>query len=171
MTPTKMGVAAVAAALVPFLPSLSSAAVGAAAADSHRASTVGITFTVNLERRTAASRQCSLEVARGSDGIDVLQAAVDQGCINGYQISASRYPPPGPWPVGGWPPSPKGHHWLRCIDAICDVHAAPGTGAPGTGWRVDWNGDDSRHAYWRWGLEGYAASPEDTVTCTLGAYS
>ena len=136
---------------------------GKAEAASRRASTVTIRFAVKLEGTT--TRECSLKVTRGADGLRVLQAAVDQGCISTYQISASRYPPPGPW--HGWAPSPKGHHWLRCIDAICDAHAAPGA-APGTQWHILW--DEGRQPYWQWGLEAYAASSGDAFVAELGGY-
>ena len=132
-------------------------------AGADHASTVSIRFTAKLEGTT--TRECSLEVTRGADGIRVLQAAVDQGCISSYEISGSRYPPPGPWQ--GWTPSPKGHHWLRCIDAICDVHAAPGA-APGAWWGVRWG--EGRQPYWRWGLERYAASPGDAFVAELRGY-
>ena len=137
------------------------------AAASHRAPTVTITFTANLEGAT--TRECSLEVTKGADGIHVLQAAVDQGCISTYQISASRYPAPGTWPIDGWEPSPKGHHWLRCIDAICDVGVAPGA-APGEQWDVLWDEDRDSDSYWKWGLEAYAASPRDAFVADLRGY-
>lgn len=155
---------AVALALVATLLAPLSAAAAEAAPD--RASTVSIRFTAKLEGAT--TRECSLEVTRGADGVGVLQAAVDQGCISSYHISGSRYAPPGPWPIA-WPPSPKGHHWLRCIDAICDVHAAPGSMAPGTWWGVRW--DEGRQPYWQWGLERYAASPGDAFVAELRGYS
>lgn len=161
---SKVGVVAVAMTLMTPAPGLSPAAI---AGPSDRAPTVRITFAVDLQGTTAPSRQCSLELARGSDGIDVLQAAVDQGCVNSYQISGSRYPPPGPW--DGWSPSRKGRHWLRCIDAICDAHAAPGW-APGTQWTVDWNGRDARHWYWNGGLEGYAAARGDVFAADLKGF-
>ena len=156
---------AFALALVASLFAPSSA--GAAEAHSGRASTVSVRFTASLEGAT--TRECSLRVTRGADGIGVLQAAVDQGCISSYQISASRYPPPGPLPGGGWPPSPKGHHWLRCIDAVCDVHAAPGWMVPGTWWKVHW--DEGRQPYWQGGLERYAASPGYAFVAELRGYS
>lgn len=142
-------------------------ATGASA--SGRPSTVKITFRVDLGGSGPASRQCSLEVVRGSNGVVVLQAAVDQGCIHSYRISDSRYPPPGPW-GSGWEPSPKWRHWLRCIDAICDVAAAPGTGVPGTGWLVVWNAGGSQR-YWEGGLEKYGASHGDAFVSDLRAYS
>lgn len=150
---------AVALALVAALFAPLSAA--AAEAAPNRASTVSIRFAASLEGTT--TRECSIEVTRGADGIRVLQAAVDQGCISSYEISESRYPPPDTTP-DGWPSSPKGHHWLRCLDAICDAHAAPGA-APGTGWRVLW--DEGPHPYWRWGLERYAASSGDAFVVEL----
>ena len=141
-----------------------SANQGAVSPDPDGASTVRITFTVMLEGSNA--KQCSLKLSRGSDGIAVLQAARDQGCIQSYRTSDSRYPPPGPW--HGWTPSRKGHHWLRCINEVCDAHVAPGW-APGTGWAVSWNARGSR-PYWRNGLEGYGASQGDTLICDLRGY-
>ena len=142
--------------------------VAAGRGEGARASTVTITFRIDLDGSTPASRRCRLEVPSGSNGIAVLRAAVEQGCITSYEMSDSRYPPPGPW--SGWEPSPKGRHWLRCIDAICDAHAAPGTGVPGTRWVVTWNAGSSQR-YWDGGLEGYAASRGDAFSPALRGFS
>ncbi|HVF12595.1 MAG TPA: hypothetical protein VNA87_05870 [Actinomycetota bacterium] len=127
--------------------------------DDRIASTVTITFTFKVTGPT--SKQCSLKLPKGSDGIGVLDAAVAQGCIRSYQTSESPNPPP----KGG--PQYPGHHWLRCIDSDCDVsYGSPGL-APETRWNVSWQGE--RGAYMSSGLEGYAAVNGDTVVCELGA--
>lgn len=142
------------------------AAISPAAAHPNPASPVKITFTVNLESSTpAASRQCSLEVPKGTDGIGVLQAAVDQECIVSYRVSDSRYAPPAPQG-----PSPKGRHWLRCIDAVCDVEAVSIGVVPVTRWSVVWGAGGSQR-YWEGGLERYSASRGDAFVADLRAYN
>ena len=81
---------------------------------------------------------CSLTLPRGSDGVEVLQAAVNQDCINSFRTV-----------------SEGGVELLHCINEVCDRPA----NSTALLWGVDWTGKEG--GYWHLGLGGYAASDGD----------
>ncbi len=96
---------------------------------------------------------CSLTLPRGSDGVEVLRAAVNQDCIESFRTVRER-----------------GHEMLDCINDVCaGATNSPGI-VPDTRWGVDWTGEKSsqyRSDYQRSGLQGYAASKGDLFIARL----
>ncbi|HVE97821.1 MAG TPA: hypothetical protein VNA12_01425 [Mycobacteriales bacterium] len=121
-------------------------------------SPVTITFSYNVDvpfvgNRPESQVSCSLTLPRRSNGIDVIQAAVDQDCINSFSTERD-----------------DGREMLHCIDHMC----ARATNSPGlvpdTRWDVDWTGEKgvfSRSDYSRRGLKAYSASDGDSFECDL----
>lgn len=103
---------------------------------------------------------CSLRLPRGSDGVEVLRAAVNQDCIRSFRTTAHA-------PDGS---RAKGREWLHCINDVCArVTNSPGI-VPDTRWDADWTGEmgkGQRSDYYRSGLGGYSASDGDSFTAYL----
>jgi hypothetical protein len=121
---------------------------------------VTIRFSYNVDAPWADDRpesevSCSLRLPRGSDGVELLRAAVNQDCIRSFRTVIEH-----------------GREMLRCIDNVCDrATNSPGM-VPDTRWRADWTGEkgnDSQSDYGRSGLKGFSASDGDSFTAYLYA--
>ncbi|MBA2725284.1 MAG: serine/threonine protein kinase [Actinobacteria bacterium] len=124
-------------------------------------SPVTIRFSYYMEHRESEVR-CSLSLPRGSDGVEVLRAAVNQDCIRSFRTT--REGPNGE--------SPNGREFLHCINDVCARVTNSQGIVPDTRWDGDWTGDGGEYwesAYWRSGLNGYAASDGDFFTAYLYA--
>ena len=119
---------------------------------------VTITFSYYVNDLDAANRpeseaSCSLTLPWGSNGVEVLRAAVNQDCIQSFSTVRE-----------------DGFKWLDCINHWCaDVTNSPGI-VPDTTWTVDWTGDGGNWGdsdYARSGLKGYSASDGDSFTAGL----
>lgn len=103
--------------------------------------------------RQESEPSCSLRLRRGSDGVEVLRAAVDQDCIRSFRTVRRA-----------------GRVWLHCINDVC-AHVTNRQGrVPDTRWGADWTGDGGEHGqsdYQRFGLQGFSASDGDLFTASL----
>ncbi len=72
------------------------------AAPAH-AATVPVTFGISVGTHAPTSALCELSVAAGTDGLVVLEAAVDAGCIQSYHAQ-------GPTEFG---------YYVDCINEVC----------------------------------------------------
>lgn len=107
---------------------------------------VTITFSHDVDYVPQSEVSCSLAVRRGSDGLEVLRAAVEQDCIQSFRtVREGR------------------RLMLQCLNEVCAyLTNSPGI-IPDTRWGVDWAGEqgsfyDSRSEYRRFGLYGFSAS-------------
>lgn len=94
-------------------------AVAASVAPAHAAQ---VQVTLDLSALEPVARveyaKCGVSVAANSDGIAVLEAAKNTGCIDSYEITATSFGP-----------------YVSCIDGICDSAA--------TYWRMTVDGQYS----------------------------
>ncbi len=98
---------------------------------------------------------CSLRLPRGSNGIEVLRAAVNQDCIRSFRTEREH-----------------DRELLHCISHVCARVTNSQGLVPDTRWDVDWTGDGGEYwqsDYWRSGLKGYSASDGDSFTAYLYA--
>jgi opacity protein-like surface antigen len=129
--------------------------LAAAAATPAQAANVGVTLDVSLGNDLADYKDCAVSVPANSDGFDVLDRAVAQGCISSYDAvdygSFGRY--------------------LTCIDEICGQDA-PTWALPvpvayvGTTWSFTLNDQ-----YASVGLDSYVARAGDELGLTFEPYA
>ena len=118
-------------------------------------SSVTIRFSYRVDASYAADRpesevSCSLRLPRGSNGIEVLRAAVNQNCIRSFSTVREHR-----------------RERLHCINHVCARVTNAGVIVPDTRWDVDWTGEKGK--YRRSGLKGYSASDGDSFTTRLYA--
>ena len=101
-----------------------------------RAATVSMTLDVTALQPFAAVplASCDVVVASGSDAVVVLDAGVQTGCIDSYEVTSD----------------PQFGRFLSCINDICGTDA--------TYWRMGLDG-----AVTPYGLDGYEASGGDAL--------
>lgn len=96
-----------------------------------RADAATVTFGVSLA--TWLPGTCAVDVPQGADGIDVLDAAQDEGCILSYETVDTSFGP-----------------YLKCVNGICDSVA--------TYWCLYYDGEPA-HV----GLTGFDAGTNDEL--------
>lgn len=125
-----------------------------AVAPAQAAGSVEVTLDVSLADDSINHAGCRLSVPAGSDGFNVLDAAVSTGCIDSYDVV-------------DYGPNAR---YLTCVDGICGQDAptwllpAPQVFA-GTTWTFTI--DDT---YSNQGLDTYTVGAGDEVGLTYGHY-
>lgn len=112
------------------------AASVALAAAPARADTVRVTLVVSFAEpaSTVVWDTCPVDVAEGADGVEVLDAADQSGCIDSYE--AREFPGLG--------------RYIACINGVCDT--------PATYWRMTENGKMTDY-----GVDAFEANAGDQL--------
>jgi hypothetical protein len=112
-----------------------------------RAASVSVSFGVSLVGYAPTGAACPLTVPAGSDGVAVLDAAVDAGCITSYRSHSS--PPFG--------------EFVDCIDEVC---GAPAEAMFLTYWKYWLNGAPASS-----GVSFYSAEAGDELVFSYSTWA
>jgi hypothetical protein len=98
-------------------------------------STVSVTLRISVGEPHASQqyKSCGVSVTTGANGVAVLLAAKNAGCISGYTVTPSTY-----------------GNYVSCIDNICET--------PATYWRMTENGSLTSY-----GVDGFVAAAGDVL--------